>query len=141
LLTGLRLRLALSPPLCYPTYDSRHSHDDSRPSLNRAANTKPPPEMNGPYTSYPSNSHTKQQAVSQLPRSGYVTPGSLRSNSSSSLYPGPIFGFVPSPLVPSPPRSHRHLTMAPAKPASPKKTAWQVGVSSSASGSSTCTSL
>jgi len=89
-----------------------------------------------------SNSHTvrgKPGRVTQLPPNGYVTPGSSRSNSSSSLYPGPVYGFVPSPLVPSPPRSQTSDD-APAKPAS-QKTAWQVGVSSSASGSSTCTSL
>jgi hypothetical protein len=116
----------VSSPLRYPTYDSRHSHEDSRPSPNRAGNTKPPPEMNA-------------GRVTQLPPSGYVTPGSSRSNSSSSLYPGPVFGFVPSPLVPSPPRSQTSDD-APAKPASQKKIAWQVGASSSASGSSTCTS-
>jgi hypothetical protein len=139
----------VSSPLRYPTYDSRHSHEDSRPSPNRAGNTKPPPEMNGPYNSYPlpisgpSRTHIRSAEtagrVTQLPPSGYVTPGSSRSNSSSSLYPGPVFGFVPSPLVPSPPRSQTSDD-APAKPASQKKIAWQVGASSSASGSSTCTS-
>ena len=137
----------VSSPLRYPTYDSRHSHEDSRPSPNRAANTKPPSEMNGPYFSRPlpisgqSRTHIrsaeKSGRVTQLPPNGYVTPGSSRSNSSSSLYPGPVYGFVPSPLVPSPPRSQTSDD-APAKPAS-QKTAWQVGVSSSASGSSTCT--
>lgn len=139
----------VSSPLRYPTYDSRLSHEDSRPS-NRAPNTKPPPEMNGPYHSHPSpisgqsRTHIRSAEttgrVTQLPPSGYVTPGSSRSNSSSSLYPGPVFGFVPSPLVPSPPRSQTSDDV-PAKPASQKKIAWQVGVSSSASGSSTCTSL
>jgi hypothetical protein len=43
----------VSSPLRYPTYDSRHSHDDSRPSPNRAANHQPPPDtMNGPYSSH-----------------------------------------------------------------------------------------
>jgi hypothetical protein len=54
----------VSSPLRYPTYDSRHSHEDSRPSPNRAAN-KPPTEMNGPLFFIPftyiwsiENSHT-----------------------------------------------------------------------------------
>jgi hypothetical protein len=40
-------------PLRYPIYDSRHSHEDGRPSPNRAANHKPPPEMHGPYHACP----------------------------------------------------------------------------------------
>jgi hypothetical protein len=43
----------VSSPLRYPTYDSRHSHEDSRPP-NWAANHQPPPDtMNGPYHPYP----------------------------------------------------------------------------------------
>lgn len=37
----------VSSPLRYPTYDSRVSHDDSRP-LYRAANHKPQPDTQGP---------------------------------------------------------------------------------------------
>jgi hypothetical protein len=75
----------------------------------------------------------------QFPQSGYVTPGSSRSNSSSSLYPGPVHGtnIVPSPLVPSPARSKTPDGRS-TKSAARNK-AWQVGVSSSTSGSSTCT--
>lgn len=44
----------VSSPLRYPTHDSRHSHEDSRPSPNRAANHKPPPDtINGPYNLHP----------------------------------------------------------------------------------------
>lgn len=109
----------VSSPLRYPTYDSRHSHEDSRPSLYRAASNKPHPDMHGschllcpwpisvhPKLTYRPVGHTGR--LTQFPQSGgYVTPGSSRSNSSSSLYPGPVHGtpFVPSPLVPSPPRS------------------------------------
>jgi hypothetical protein len=50
------------------------------------------------------NSHTvcgKQDRSTQVSMSGYVTPGSSQSNSSSLLYPGPVYGtsFVPSPLT------------------------------------------
>jgi hypothetical protein len=80
--------------------------------------------------------------VAQFPQStGYVTPGSSRSNSSSSLYPGPVNGtpFVPSPLVPSPPRSKTSDDL-PSKPPAAQNKAWAAGgVSTSASGSSTCT--
>jgi hypothetical protein len=81
----------------------------------------------------------KAGRVTQVSMSGYVTPGSLQSNSSSLLYPGPVYGtsFVPSPLVPSPPCSQTSDDV-PAKPAGQNK-AWQVGISSSTSGSSTCT--
>ena len=74
----------------------------------------------------------------QFPQSGYVTPGSSRSNSSSSLYPGPVYGtpIVPSPLVPSRPRSK--TPDSPPSTGQSKAHAWQAGVSTSASGSSTC---
>ncbi len=76
----------------------------------------------------------------QFPQGGYVTPGSSRSNSSSSLYPGPVYGtaIVPSPLVPSLPRSKTPDS----RPSTGQSNAhpWQAGVSTSASGSSTCTS-
>jgi len=81
--------------------------------------------------------------LAQFPQSGYVTPGSSRSNSSSSLYPGPVYGatnFVPSPLVPSPPRSKTSddlPTKTVEKNKSSNNNAWHVGVSTSASGSST----
>ncbi|KAH9968499.1 hypothetical protein BGW80DRAFT_1461889 [Lactifluus volemus] len=113
-----------SSPFAYPTYDSRLSHDGSRPSIHhRAANYVPPSETQGRFT--------------QFPQSGYVTPGSSRSNSSSSLYPGPVHGtnIVPSPLVPSPARSKTPDGRS-TKSAARNK-AWQVGVSSSTSGSST----
>ena len=79
--------------------------------------------------------------VAQFPQGGYVTPGSSRSNSTSSLYPGPVHGtpFVPSPLIPSPPRSKASDDLPSKTPAAQNK-AWQAaGVSTSASGSSTCT--
>ncbi|KAH9998763.1 hypothetical protein BJV77DRAFT_711218 [Russula vinacea] len=116
----------VSSPLRYPTYDSRHSHEDSRPPLYRAASHKPhQPDMHA-------------GRLPQYPQGGYVTPGSSRSNSTSSLYPGPVHGtpFVPSPLVPSPPRSKTSDDDLPSKPPAQNK-AWQVGVSTSASGSST----
>ncbi|KAH9977498.1 hypothetical protein BJV74DRAFT_860688 [Russula compacta] len=102
----------VSSPLRYPTYDSRHSHEDSRSSPHhRTANHKPPTDMQGRFT--------------QFPQSGYVTPGSSRSNSSSSLYPA------------HPPRSKASDSGdLPAKSMGQNK-GWQVGVSSSASGSST----
>ena len=75
----------------------------------------------------------------QFPQGGYVTPGSSRSNSSSSLYPGPVYGtpIVPSPLVPSRPRS-KTPDSRPSTGQSNNAHAWQAGVSTSASGSSTC---
>ncbi|KAF8267143.1 hypothetical protein EI94DRAFT_1731310, partial [Lactarius quietus] len=99
-------------PLRYPTYDSRTSHEGSRPCINRSASYKPPSDVHG--------------RSPQFPQGGYVTPGSSRSNSSSSLYPGPVYGttpIVPSPLSPSTAQSNAH--------------AWQAGVSTSGSGSST----
>ena len=141
----------VSSPLRYPTYDSRHSHEDSRPPLYRAASHKPhQPDMHGPcHLLLPlthissSEAHIRSAAAGRLPQypqGGYVTPGSSRSNSTSSLYPGPVHGtpFVPSPLVPSPPRSKTSDDDLPSKPPAQNK-AWQVGVSTSASGSSTCT--
>ncbi|KAH9041166.1 hypothetical protein EDB84DRAFT_1559678 [Lactarius hengduanensis] len=110
-------------PLRYPTYDSRTSHDGSRPVINRSAGSKPPPDAHGRFPQYP--------------QGGYVTPGSSRSNSSSSLYPGPVYGtaIVPSPLVPSMPRSKT----SDSRPSTGQSNAhpWQAGVSTSASGSST----
>jgi hypothetical protein len=81
------------------------------------------------------------RTVAQFPQSGYVTPGSSRSNSTSSLYPGPVHGtpFVPSPLVPSPPRSKTSDDLPSKTPVAQSKAWHAAGVSTSASGSSTCT--
>ena len=81
------------------------------------------------------------RTVAQFPQSGYVTPGSSRSNSTSSLYPGPVNGtpFVPSPLVPSPPRSKTSDDLPSKTPVAQNKAWHAAGVSTSASGSSTCT--
>jgi hypothetical protein len=110
-------------PLRYPTYDSRSSHDGGRPTINRSASYKPPSDVHGRFP--------------QNPQGGYVTPGSSRSNSSSSLYPGPVYGtpIVPSPLVPSRPRSKTPDS----RPSTGHGNAysWQAGVSTSTSGSST----
>jgi hypothetical protein len=141
-----------SSPLRYPTHDSRRSHEHSRPPLYRAASHKPHHDnMNGlshlPLTHIssseahiPARGIPTGRIVAQFPQSGYVTPGSSRSNSSSSLYPGPVHGtpFVPSPLVPSPPRSKTSDDLPSKTPVAQNK-AWQAGVSTSASGSSTCT--
>jgi hypothetical protein len=64
-------------------------------------------------------------------------PGGSRSNSFSSC---PVRGtsFVPSPLIPSPPRSKTSDDDLTRKLPAQNKT-WQIGVSTSARGSSTCT--
>ena len=36
-------------PLRYPTYDSRASHEGSRPAIKRSASYKPPSDVHGPY--------------------------------------------------------------------------------------------
>lgn len=84
--------------------------------------------------------------VAQSPQVGYITPSISSSNSTSSLYyPDSVHStpFVPSPTVPSPPRSETSAGDGhPRKPAVAQNKArqqWQASVSTSASGSSICT--
>ncbi|KAI0261861.1 hypothetical protein BC834DRAFT_829629 [Gloeopeniophorella convolvens] len=107
-------------PLRYPTYDSRHSHETSRPPIYRGTSYKVP-DQHGRFP--------------QFPQGGYVTPGSSRSNSSSSLYPGPVHSThsVPSPLVTSFPGSKAPES----RPVLKQTNTWPTGgVPTSASGAS-----
>src|SRR5258707_15844540 len=142
---------ALSPYYVYsPPPGSMPSTSSSSPgmSLNKVQSYNTPAgAMVSSSLLHRSRSHHKltywstEGRVYQFPQSGYITPGSSRSNSTSLLYPGPVHGtpLVPSALVPSPPRFKTTDDLPGKSPAPQNKAVWQAGVRTIASGSSTCT--
>ena len=92
---------------------------------------------------YPSS--TTLQSNGGVCHASFMTSPSYDSfievlDSNSSLYPDPVHGtpFVPPPLVPSPPRSKTPDGL-PIKPPATQNKSWRADVSTSTSGSSTCT--
>ena len=98
----------------------------------------PSPPRSKTSDDLPCKSPAAWQAGDSASASGSST--CVGSNSSATLYPqaGPVHGtpFVPSPLVPSPPRS-KTFDDLPSKPPAAQTKAWKAGVSASAKGSST----
>ncbi|THH18186.1 hypothetical protein EW146_g2757 [Bondarzewia mesenterica] len=112
-------------PLRYPTYDSRRSHDSSRPKTSPSAQAAAPVYRRA---SYKPKEHVHYPVFAPP---GYTTPASSRSNSSSSLY---AHGMPPStPLSTS---SRTNAQYGDRRPHVQQNHTWNGSVSGSASGSS-----
>ncbi|TFY78588.1 hypothetical protein EWM64_g5424 [Hericium alpestre] len=125
-------------PLRYATFDSRgsNSHRDEHPrpkaSSSHGHTSAPAPP---PIYRRASYKHKEHHVHYPSFAPGYVTPGSSRSNSTSSLYPGATPMGTPMPLASS---SHVNVNyLKDRRPVLKQNHTWS-GVSTSASGSSSC---